>query len=90
MGTVQVIKDGIQRGLLSDGQSFGETVLYVTVTKRTATVITRSYCQVLHFIVDMVCMVTCMQQVDYASMSVQGRPKQLLAQNDYSPSQRNH
>ena len=43
---MQVIKDGMQLALLTDGQSFGETVLYSTTTKRTATVITRSYCQV--------------------------------------------
>lgn len=43
---MQVIKGGVQQALLTDGQSFGETVLYATETKRTATVVTRSYCQV--------------------------------------------
>jgi CRP-like cAMP-binding protein len=41
------MKDGRQVAMLTHGQSFGETVLYNAVGKRTATVITRSYCQLI-------------------------------------------
>lgn len=38
-------KEGRVVALLTEGESFGETVLYHERAKRTATVITRSYCQ---------------------------------------------
>lgn len=42
---VQVSKDGRVLALMSEGESFGETVLYHERAKRTATIITRSYGQ---------------------------------------------
>lgn len=45
MTFAQVSKDGKVLALMSEGESFGETVLYHERAKRTATIITRSYCQ---------------------------------------------
>lgn len=64
---VQVIKHGIQQALLTDGQSFGETVLYSTTTKRNATIITRSYCQVC---AHPVCVCMCDIQVIFPARAV--------------------
>eukprot|EP00892_Ulva_mutabilis_P007395 jgi/Ulvmu1/5027/UM021_0044.1 len=44
-GIFEVSKDGRVLALMTEGESFGETVLYHERAKRTATIITRSYCQ---------------------------------------------
>lgn len=44
---IQMIRDTSKPIFLSDGQSFGESVLYRPNAKRTATVLTHSYCQLM-------------------------------------------
>lgn len=44
---MQVVKEGSPIALLTDGQLFGETVLYHPTATRSATVVTNSYCQLM-------------------------------------------